>query len=389
MLIYSVIIYATMLAFGLVENIKGVSFPLIKAEFGVAYTQQGGLASFTWYGYVISCLIASLFMHRFGTKKSVLMGYALIFAGAVATLAAPNFWAASVSLLIVNMGFGFFEVGANAMATLVFTVKAALMMNLMHFFYGLGAVLGPQAAGVLTNNLDFSWRDVYITALVPLAILFLLIWRTPFDEDPASDGQDPAARLSPKDALRDPVVWLFALSLGFMEVIEFGAANWGGLHLQDVYGLDPRVAGARFVSAFYFFFTASRLISGWFVERIGYLRSMNLATAASLILFAVGFSLGRHGLWLLPFTGLFIAIMWPTLMAIAMKVFGPNAPAATGVIITVSGAINGLFQLIIGLTNDHMGVAWGYRSCTVYAAAALVLMRLLTRRVSPAEGSAG
>ena len=93
MLIYSVIIYATMLAFGLVENIKGVSYTLIKAEFGVAYTQQGGLASFT-----------------------------------------------SVSLLIVNRCSGCFEVGANAMATLVFTVKAALMMNLMHFFYGLGAI---------------------------------------------------------------------------------------------------------------------------------------------------------------------------------------------------------------------------------------------------------
>jgi hypothetical protein len=33
------------------------------------------------------------------------------------------------------------------------------------------------------------------------------------------------------------MVWLFAVTLGFMEVIEFGAANWGGLYLKDVYAL--------------------------------------------------------------------------------------------------------------------------------------------------------
>jgi fucose permease len=388
MLIYSIIIYATMLTFGLVENIKGVSFPLIKAEFGVAYTQQGGLASFTWYGYVVFCLIASLFMHRFGTKKAVLMGYALISMGALATLASPTFWAASISLLIINAGFGFFEVGANAMATVVFTTRAALMMNLMHFFYGLGAVLGPKAAGVLTNSYDFSWRHVYIIVLMPLVVLSVFTWRTRFDETPSTpQGEASVPRVSLADALASPIVWLFALTLGFMEVIEFGAANWGGLHLQDVYGLDPRVAGASFVSAFYVLFTVSRLFSGLAIERIGYIRSMNLATAASLTLFAVGFGLGRHGLWLLPVTGFFIAIMWPTLMAIAMEVFGTNTPTTTSIIITLSGAINGLFQLVIGLTNDYAGVAWGYRSCTLYAAVAFVLMRMLTQRVRSARDS--
>ena len=32
-----VIVYATMVMFGMVESIKGVSYPLIKAEFGAAY----------------------------------------------------------------------------------------------------------------------------------------------------------------------------------------------------------------------------------------------------------------------------------------------------------------------------------------------------------------
>lgn len=386
-----IVIYATMFLFGLVENIKGVSFPLIKSEFQVNYDSQGGLVSLTWFGYVLFCLAASLFLHRFGIKKSILAGYLLICVGAVATLIAPTFWTAAFTLLIVNAGFGFFEVGTNALGTVVFTTRAALMMGLMHFFYGFGAILGPKLAGVLTDGLNYNWRQVYIAIIIPVLIVFLLIAFTRFKRDTDSEsGQEAApARSSFLSALRNPIVWLFCLTLGFMEVIEFGAANWGGLYLKDVYGLDPRVTGASFVSLFYILFTISRLLSGFAIEKIGYVRSLFLALGCTLVLFALGFGMGRGGIWILPITGLFIAIMWPTMMAVAMQVFGADAPNVTSVIITVSGAINGILQLVIGLTNQYAGEAWGYRSCLFYGLLGVVMLYLLANRIrQPAPGLA-
>jgi fucose permease len=376
------IIYATMFMFGLVENIKSVSFPLIKSEFGVPYDSQGGLVSMTWFGYVIFSLLASLFMLRFGIKRSILAGYILVISGAIATLAAPTFWLAGLSLMVVNAGFGFFEVGTNAMGTVVFTRRAALMMNLMHFFYGFGAILGPKTAGLFTDLLEMNWRQVYLVIILPTALIFFIILFSRFrvqaaHEDPASFP----ARLSFFGALKSPLVWLFCLMLGFMEVIEFGAANWGGLYLQDVYGLDPRVVGASFVSVFYILFTLSRLFSGLAIEKVGYIRSLFVALFATVGLYLVGFALGRSGIWVLPVTGLFIGIMWPTVIAVAMQVFGADAPAATSAIITVSGAINGIFQLVIGLTNQHIGSAWGYRSCLVYALIVLLVLSLLAARI--------
>jgi fucose permease len=101
------------------------------------------------------------------------------------------------------------------------------------------------------------------------------------------------------DALRSPLVWAFAMTLGFMEVVEFGAANWGALHLQDVYQLDPRTAGASLVSAFYILFTLSRLFSGLAIEKIGYIRSLCLAAVCTIAVFLAGFGLGRSGIWIL------------------------------------------------------------------------------------------
>lgn len=379
---FFIIVYATMFLFGLVENIKGVSFPLIKVEFGVSYDSQGGMVSLTWFGYVLFCFIASLFMQRFGIKKSILAGYILICIGAIATLAAPSFWMVSLTLLIVNAGFGFFEVGTNALGTVIFTSRTALMMSLMHFFYGFGAILGPKTAGLLTDSFGFSWRQVYVVIIIPVALVFLFVLFTRFKKNAI---QNSLEQVTPKitfiGALKNPIVWLFCLTLGFMEVIEFGAANWGGLYLQDVYGLDPRIIGASFVSIFYILFTLSRLFSGLIIEKIGYIWSLYGAIICTIILFFIGFFLGRNGIWMLPVTGFFIAIMWPTIMAVAMKVFGENAPTITSVIITVSGAINGLFQLVIGFTNQYAGDAWGYRSCFLYATIALVMLYLLSTRI--------
>jgi fucose permease len=385
------IVYATMLLFGVIENIKGVSFPLIKAAFGATYDAQGGLVSFSWYGYVCFCLVAALALQRFGSRRSLLLGYLLVGLGCVAVLFAPSFLTVTLALMVLWMGFGFFEVGTNALATRAFAGKNAAYMSLMHFFYGLGAVLGPRLAGVLVTSFKADFRGVYLAALVPVVVVTLLVAFSRAGNHAGGESEHPTLTIA--GALRSPYVWLLASSLGFMEVIEFGAANWGGLYLKDVFGLNPATAGAAFVSAYYIFFTLSRLVSGFGVERIGYARSMVLGLLGLLLLYGLGFSLGRNGLWLLPLTGFFAAIMWPTLMCLAMRIFRADAPIATSVIIVISGAINGILQFGTGLINEHIGQEWGYRFSVLYVLAALALISYIAHRCrirqAAAEGARG
>jgi fucose permease len=389
-IILMIIVYATMTLFGLVENIKGVSFPLIKVEFNAAYDEQGGLVSLTWFGYVLFCLVAGFFLSRFGIKKAMLSGYVLIGLGTMAALVMPGFWTVTGALLLVNAGFGFFEVGTNALATQIFRTRTAVLLSLMHFFYGVGAVLAPKAAGLLTSGLGLGWRQVYLAALVPVALVGLaaMASRFPRSADSAPAVPSPVTALPQTHirpsfgvALRNPLVWSFSLALGFMEVVEFGAANWGGLHLKDVYGLDPRTVGASFVSMFYLLFTISRLLGGFAVERIGYMRSLLGASVALVLIYAAGFGLGQAGIWLLPVSGLFVATLWPTLMALAMHAFGSDAPVMTSAVIVISGAINAVFQLAIGLTNRWLGEAWGYRSCLLYAIIVILALLQLRRKL--------
>jgi fucose permease len=135
------------------------------------------------------------------------------------------------------------------------------------------------------------------------------------------------------------------------------------------------------VSFFFILLTLSRLVSGLVIEKIGYMRSLFIAIIGTILVLLVGFGLGRNGIWILPLSGLFVAVLFPTTLAVVMKIFGADAQAIIGVLITVGGAINGTFQLVIGLTNQYAGPAWGYRSCLLYAVLALILLIVLAKKV--------
>jgi fucose permease len=380
-----------MVIFGLVENIKGVSYPLIKTEFGASYEQQGGFVALLSYSYVLFCLIAGIFLGRFGVKRSLLSGFLCSILGALLVYIMPGYATVGAALFLTHAAFGFFEVGVNALATQVFTSKAALLMNLLHFFYGAGAVIGPKAAGFLINTAGFGWRHVYLLTLPLSLALFIPALATRFPGGPGEsassvpEGEGEAARaekpLSFPDALKMPMVWAFSIMLGLMEVVEFSSANWGGLYFQDVYALDPSTDGAAFVSNFYILFTVSRLVSGFAIEKIGYVRSLFIACFATVFIYALGFGLGARGIRVLPLLGFFIAVMWPTVMAAAMGFFGKQAPVATGAIIVLSGALNSALQFVIGLTNRFAGAAWGFRSCLGYAVVLVAVLFFVNSRM--------
>jgi fucose permease len=184
------------------------------------------------------------------------------------------------------------------------------------------------------------------------------------------------------------MIWLFGIIIGLSGAIEGFSVTWSGLYLLDVYGLDPSVTGALFVSVFYLLFTLSRFISGFIIEKVGYIRSVLLSGFTIIVLFATAFGLGRTGIYLLPVTGFFIAVMWPTVLAIAAGFFRERAQTASSAIICIAFSLSGIVHYGVGLTNSFLGAAWGYRSCILYSIILAALLLLLRRRTMSGEKKA-
>ena len=376
------LLFCTMLTCGIIENYKGVSFPLIKTEFNASWEQQGLMVSLLSLSYVIFSIIGGIFLGRFGIKPSFLFGLAALSTGLVSLYFMPSFFTAAVSLFLMFAGFGFFEIGVNALASRVFVKKAVMLMNMLHGFYGIGAIIGPKAAGLLTNNAGLGWRLVYLLSLPLALLLFFPAIISKFPEGKTDSGATETAKnINFFDALRTPMVWLMAITLGLGMIVEMSSPNWGSLYFQDMYGLDPRTSGAAFLSVFFICFTVSRLVCGIFLERIGYMRSL---TGLAVIIFAIfisGFCLGARGIYVLPVLGFFIGPLWPTIITTANLHFGKNAPVMSSAIIAIGGTLNSVVQLLVGLTNRFFGPAWGYRSSLVYIVLFFAVLIILDKKL--------
>ena len=378
------ILFGTMFIFGFIGNIKGVSYPLIKTEFGISYEQQGLMLSLYSLSYMLFCLIGGILIGSIGVKRTFIAGFFFIFAGLGSLVFMPGFWHITASLLAVFACFGLFEVSSNALAAQLFTSRAALLMSLMHFFYGAGSSLGPRVAGALAAFMN--WRYIYLLSAPLVLVFFVASLLAHFPGEPESRGHAPDGSRKTRKvtflaALKTPMVWYFAVALGLMVVVETSTENWAGLYFQDVYELDPKTSGAAFISNFFILFTISRLLSGFAIEKIGYMRSLFIAVSAAILTYVVGFAFGARGINILPALGFFVAVLWPTILAVAMVYFGPDAPVMTSAVIVIASALASVVQYLIGLTNSLAGPAWGYRSCIVYAALIIVSLAVLARRM--------
>jgi fucose permease len=386
-----VLLFGTMLMFGIIENIKGVSYPLIKEQFNASWEQQGFMVSMLSVAYVGFSVIAGIFLGLFGIKPAFLFGFSALCAGLFSVFFMPGFFLTASALFAVFAGFGFWEVGINALATRLFITKAALLMNLLHSFYGIGAMIGPKAAGLIAGNAGFGWRYVYLFSLPPVLAFFIMAIFIRFPEEArevresAAETHLPAvSRKNFFDALKSPIVWLMSSALGLAVAVEMSTSNWGVMYFNDVYKINPNTDGASFLSAFFMLFTVSRLVCGLLVEKIGYMRALLFSSFIVLTVFIAGFLLGEKGIYLLPSLGFFVAQFWPTLMAVAIVSFGRDAPVFSSAMIAISGLLNAAIQFLIGITNKIFGPAWGYRSTVAYTllliAAFCLLYRLLKNK---------
>ena len=379
-------LFAMMFFLGVVNGVRGVCLPLMKEQFGAGYDAQGFMIFLSSLAGMGSSFVAAWLLRRFGVKLHLACCMMLVAGSMLALSFSPVYGVMVVLYTLLTASSSLYETGKNAMAAIVFTAKIAAKMILLHLFYGLGNILGPMLTELCFTQLGFTWRGMF-QLLTPVAVALGLWVALSRYQLVGGGGRKDAqgSQLTLAACFKQPVVWLCAVTTCLGSVVEGGFGNWSLLHLQDVYGLDPVTAGASFMALFYTAFSLSRLLSGVLLEKVGYMRSLIIAAAVAVALFAAGFALGERGVWLLPLTGVCIALFWPTMLSVMIQAFGKDSALMSNAGMLVSAPLGALVQWGIGLINQYVGVAWGFRSLTVFAALYLVML-LVTRCALPQAG---
>lgn len=341
--------------FGFTDNLKGPTLPAMLAELNINYGDGGNIFLGEYVGFLVSTLLTGVLADRFGLKFVLLLAgfYLALGVGGYGTFQSASWLAAS--LFVVGLGLGAFELGPNAIIVSLHHARKGLFLNLMAVFHGLGSMLAPLFASWLFG-LNFNWRIVYRWDLALIAVFILLVFFLRFPRMGERTGLN--FRLIPKIAFHGQMPWFHA-AIALYVSAEIGMASWLVTFLQQAHHFTVS-ASNRSLSLFFALLMAGRLLGGFLVHRIGYLSSIFFASLGASICISLGLFGPVQFSFLLPLSGFFFSIIFPTITAAVSDTRSENVNTLLGVLFTFAGLGGVLGPWLIGWASNLFGLGTGF-----------------------------
>lgn len=365
--------------FGVVDVLKGSTLSSVLDEMQYSYSRGGFIVMAAYFGFVVSSLVTG-FIADAGGKKTIIHLAALCFFGGIYSYASSySFALFIVGFFLIGFACGSIELAANYIIIDVQRRSPGLYLNLLTSFYGLGCMLAPLYTGAMFRA-GHSWRDVYLYSLfVPLALLaYFLIARYPKLDASSSPRTDFRALL--KTAFTPTMCWVYVLNFSYVAT-EVCVATWLVEYFKVLHD-TPIETGASWLALYYAGIMVGRFAGGFFVDRVGYVRSIAIAVAAAMLCILLGIS-GPFALAaLLPASGLFLSIILPTATALVSTMGLANMGSILGLFFCFVGFGGMAGPWLAGLVNDWFGLRVGMGTAALFCAVMLVSLYQIKKGIA-------
>jgi fucose permease len=363
--------------FGFTDNLKGPTLPAMLAELNFDYGMGGNIFFGEYLGFLIATLITGILADRFGLKSVILLAGLFLGIGVSGYSAFSSAFLLSASLFIIGMGLGALELGPNAIIVSLHHERKGLYLNLMSVLHGLGSLLAPLFAGWLLS-LSVSWRVIYRwdLALAALFVIIFLFLRFPKAEEKSQID----FRHIPQIAFKGNLPW-FYVAICFYVAAEIGMGSWLVTFLQDVRNVSV-TSSSQALSFFFAMIMVGRFIGGFFVQRVGYLRSILFVSIGGILCIALGLLGPKETFFLLPMAGFFLSIVFPTITAAVSDTQTQNGNTILGVLFTFAGLGGVIGPWFIAWGSDLFGLQTGFSLNIVFMVILLISVAILMKRSS-------
>ncbi|WP_051652417.1 MFS transporter [Clostridium algidicarnis] len=332
------------------ENTRGVFIPGFKENFSVNDTKIGFMLTMGSIGYIAFTYLGGALSEKIGQRKVINIGILVMILSLVILSFSKDYKVFIIGMVLINSGLALTSIAINTIVPIMFVSMQTLIMNLVHFSYGLGSSLGQWGSGKLMFK-GVSWRSIYLAVAMAYGLMLIA---ARFIKIPDIHNEEKEASISLTKALSNKVVIFYILALGFYIFAEVGTGNWFVNYMETSFDFDENKSSI-YISMFFAVFTVGRLLGGFVVEKFGYIDVVLKSLIIGLIIYIVGILLGEKGVGVISIAGLFLSIAFPTIVGTLSKVFKGNSSYITGVIITFATSINMVLNLLIGIANDNLG----------------------------------
>lgn len=333
-------------------SLRGLFIPTFKKEFNVNDKHIGIFLAIMQLTAMVSYVIGNKIVEKIGQKRLIQIGIVTCAFSFYLVTLTENFILFNLIYIFITLGYSFLLFGLNTTIPLIDISFQALLMNMLHGFFGIGNTVSQRVVGYLLA-LNFNWQSIFQYIALAFVIVFFLY---SFSENLKDDYSDQSIDRSIKNK---KLLVLFTIAIGLYVSAEIQTGNWFMNLLTNHYHLGPNQA-TKYTFVFFATFTFGRFIGGFITERLGYFKSIHYSILLSIMTYIGGLFLQRNGLYLIASSGLFLAIIYPTTIVVVSKSFKHNSSRAIALISMFVSLFVLAAGLIIGFLNDIIGPYYSF-----------------------------
>jgi TsgA-like MFS transporter len=278
-MITTIWVYFIFLVIGISFNLAGVLSIDISRKFHVDTAVVGYIFSLFTLGYSLAILVNGRFLDRINMKVLMFGAVGLTCIGIAAATMTDVMLLFGAAILVAGVGMGVLSSSGNYFIVCSYKGRErTAKLNILNFFFSFGAIISPFAAGRLLAA-QFSWEQVYLLSLAPLAVLgiALIVVRFSFGR-----RQQEGGKLR-QDAWHAGIYFIAAALFSYV-VSEMILTYWIVIYLVEQLHLTLAPASLA-LSLFWISMAIGRLLTGIAANKIPVVNFLLCCSFFSFLMF--------------------------------------------------------------------------------------------------------
>ena len=380
------VIYLIFISLGLPDSLLGSGWPKMQVVFGVPSSYAGYVSMTISFMTIISALLSPRMIRRFHTKWIVIVSIGLTVLGLLGFSICGQYWMLFLFAVPYGLGAGSIDAAVNHY---VANHYKSSVMNFLHCFYGVGAVISPWimslALKVARWNEGYRWTAYIQMGILLVCILSLPLWK----KNERQDEEENRNSAGIKEALKVPGVILTLIAFFAYCSGEATCSLWVPSYFAGTKTVLSDETIASFGSLIFGGLMLGRLVSGFISNKLG-----------DRLLIRIGIAVELVGilLVLLPVENYIVAVIgfivigtgmgpvYPAIQHMAPANFGKRHSAAVIGLQMASAYMGTTFMpLVFGHIQQAIGIGIMPVYLLIFAVLNIGMLEIAYRKVAAAK----
>ncbi|MBL4596492.1 MAG: MFS transporter [Robiginitomaculum sp.] len=376
--------------FAMTTDAVGEIIKIAKVDMGLTNLQASAFHLSTMFAIAGSGIFLGFLADRLGRKTTIIIGLSLYGVASAAFFLGKDFYLYMALLFISGVAIGIFKTAALALIGDITdsTEEHTTTMNMLEGFFGLGAIVGPMLV-VFFHSRGVSWTYLYLLAALLCAVMVIAALYSKYP--PTVKSTDEPINLGRTfRLLKNKYALGFSLAIAMYVASEVAIFVWLPSFLEGYTGTEIAVMFATYaVMIFFILRAAGRFMGIWVLKKFSWTSVMAVFSGIIFLCFLGSAILGKDAaVFLLPLSGLFMSMIYPTLNSKGISCFHKSEHGAiAGLILFFTAAAAFIGPLLMAFVADTFGggdMRIGFVLATGFAGG-LFIFAIYNWKVDPAS----